>query len=273
MSKIQSVPQTTTSVYPQSYKSTKKDKDKELSWEDERALEMLKQYQESKKASENNKKPVEYNGSELIRMLSAARGRTDIHMVVSKCYHTLSQLLAAAGMDGADNKKISSYIAHVKKIIRSAEKKLRHVVSEEEMERRIQSAQKQEEHEKQEEALKEKKVEKQQQALKVERAKRQTHELQESYRKKKKRHINEEKKDIQKLEKTHPDRASGVEDLFPLPGTTSGSYEDLPGLTGSSALVSPAAGTGASLAQTAGVSPSAAPAGGSPAPVSLDVMV
>lgn len=116
-------------------------------------------------------------------------------------------------------------------------------------------------------------MEKQQQALKVERAKRQTHELQESYRKKKKRHINEEKKDIQKLEKTHPDRASGVEDLFPLPGTTSGSYEDFPGLTGSSPLVSPAAGTGASLAQTAGVSPSAAPAGGSPAPVSLDVMV
>lgn len=273
MSKIQSVPQNTASVYPQSYKSAKKDKEKELSWEDERALQMFMDYQESKKANENNKKPVEYNGSELIRMLSSARGRTDIHMVVSKCYQTLSQLLAAAGMDGADNKKISSYIAHVKKIIRSAEKKLRHVVSEEAMERRIQSAQKQEEHEKQEEALKEKKVEKQQQALKVERAKRQTHELQESYKKKKKRHLNEEKKDIQKLEKTHPDRASGVEDLFPLPGTTSGNYQELPGLTSSAAPVSQAAGTGASLSQAAGVSPSVSPAGASPAPVSLDVTV
>lgn len=267
MSKIQSVSQNTASVYPQPYHSTKKDK--ELTWEDERALQMFQQYQEQKKANENNKKPVEYNGSELTRRLSAARGRADIHMVVSKCYETLAQLLTAASAEGADSKKISSYIAHVKKIIRSAEKKLRHVASEEAMERRIQSAQKQEEHEKLEEELKEKKVEKQQQALKVERAKRQTHELQESYKKKKKRHISEEKKDIQKLERSHPDNSSGTENLLSLPGTSSESFPDLPGLGGSFSPVSQAAGAGSSLSQAA-VSPSV---GVSPAPVSLDVMV
>ena len=268
MSKIQSVPQRTASTYPQSYRSAKKEKDKELTWEEERALQMLSQYQESKKDNEKNKKPVEYNGSELIRRLSAARGRADIHMVVSKCYETLAKLLTAAGTEGADTKKINNYIAHVKKIIRSAEKKLRHVTTEEALERRIQSAQKQEDREKQEEALKEKKSEQQQQALKVERAKRQTHELQESYKKKKKRHIREEKKDIQKLERSHPDNSSGSENLLSLPGTDN--YLDLPGLTGSSSPVSQAAGAGSSLSPAAGVSPSA---GVSTASVSLDVMV
>ncbi len=268
MSKLRSVPPSTASTYPQSYRSAKKEKDKELTWEEERALQMLSQYQESKKDNEKNKKPVEYNGSELIRRLSAARGRADIHMVVSKCYETLAKLLTAAGTEGADTKKINNYIAHVKKIIRSAEKKLRHVTTEEALERRIQSAQKQEEREKQEEALKEKKSEKQQQALKVERAKRQTHELQESYKKKKKRHIREEKKDIQKLERSHPDNSSGSENLLSLPGTDN--YLDLPGLTGSSSPVSQAAGAGSSLSPAAGVSPSA---GVSTASVSLDVMV
>lgn len=271
MSEIQSVSQNIAFAYPQSNRSTKKTQG--LTQEDERALEMLSRYQESKKASKNNKKPVEYNGSELTNRLSAARGHMDILMVISKCYKTLSDLLAAASADGADNKKISRYIAHVKKIIQSAEKKLSHVASEEEMERRIQSAKKQEEHERQEEALKKKKLEKQQQARKAERAERQTNELQETYKKKKKRHINEEKKDIQKLKKTHPDNTSEAGDLFPFPGTTSGSYPEFSGSAGSSTSFSQAAGVTASLSQAVEVSPSVSAAGGSSAPVSLDVVV
>lgn len=271
MSKIQSVSQSAAFIYPQSNRSIKKSK--ELTQEDERALEMLARYQESKEASKKNKKPVEYNGSELTNRLSAARGRMDILMVISKCYQTLSELLAAASAEGADSKKISSYIAHVKKIIQSAEKKLSHVASEEEMERRIQSAKKQEEHERQEAILKKKKLEKKQQALKAERAERQTNELLETYKKKKRRHIIEEKKDIQKLKKTHPDNVSEIEDLFSLPGITSGSYPELSGLTGSSIPFSQTAGIPAAPAQAANVSSSVSAADGGSASVSLDVMV
>lgn len=280
MNNIQSVSKITASAYPQPNRSTKKASG--LSQEDERALEMLSRYQESKEASKKNKKPVEYNGSELTNKLSAARGRMDILMVISDCYKTLSDLLAALSMDSGDNKKIRGYIAHVKKIIQSAEKKLSHVASEEEMECRIQSAKKREAYERLEESLKKKKMEKRQQALKAERAKKQTDELLDTYKKKKKRHINEEKKDIQRLKKTHPDNDSGIEDLLPLPGITSGSSLDLSGFAGTSALLSQAtgitvssqaAGIAAYSAPASGAGPSVSEAGGSSAPVSLDVVV